>query len=412
MPTPHRLGLALLASLLAGSLLVGAAAAQETHGTVSTVSGSTLRVELEDSLSVASGTGGRVVEMRTVGGDAVQMSFAVVSVTRVETPFDGPWVAICQITRQSEDLEVGDRVLFEDVFSRARVAVRSAPSEATVYLDSVNVGRTPLSGPVGAGEHTLRLERDGFLPARRPFTVERGEARTLRDTLQTARGTLAVNTLPDSATVRLEDRTLGATPVSTEVQAGTYTLRIQREGYRTVERTVSVPTGGEQRVNLDLQRPLAVRLADQQADPVVNAALAREGDRLVLEYDLVGDAEAYEVELQLSTNDGQTFEPLPETVAGAVGDEVAPGRGLQVVWSAVEDFPKGLVGAGNRLRLAVEPAGGGGLYWVLGSVLTAGAGGAAAAVLGLFGGGGGGNGGGGGGNGGNGLPSSPPTPPQ
>ncbi|MEF8797777.1 MAG: PEGA domain-containing protein, partial [Salinivenus sp.] len=409
MPTPHRLGLALLASLLAGSLLVGTAAAQETHGTVSTVSGSTLRVELEDSLSVASGTGGRVVEMRTVGGNAVQMSFAVVSVTRVETPFDGPWVAVCQITRQSEDLEVGDRVLFEDVFSRARVAIRSAPPDATVYLDSVNVGRTPLAGPVGAGEHTLRLERDGFLPARRAFTVQRGEARTLRDTLQTARGTLAVNTLPDSATVQLEDRTLGTTPVSTEVQAGTYALRIQREGYRTIERTVSVPTGGEQRLNLDLQRPLAVRLAEQQADPVVNAGLAREGDRLVLEYDLVGDAEAYEVELQLSTNDGQTFEPLPETVAGAVGDEVAPGRDLQIVWSALEDFPEGFAGSGNRLRLAVEPAGGGGLYWVLGSALAAGAGGTAAAVLGLF--GGGGNGGGGGGNGGDGLPSSPPTPP-
>ena len=124
----------------------------------------------------------------------------------------------------------------------------------------------------------------------------------------------------------------------------------------------------------------------------------------------MGDEEAYEVALQLSTNEGQTYEPLPETVAGAVGDEVAPGRDLQIVWSALEDFPKGFAGSGNRLRLAVEPAGGGGLYWVLGSVLTAGAGGAAAAVLGLFGGSSGG--GGGGGSGGGDLPSSPPTPPE
>lgn len=410
MPTPRRLGLALLAVLLAGGLLAGPAAAQETHGTVTTVSGPTLRVQLADSLSVASGTGGRVVEVRSVGGNPVQMSFAVVTVTRVETPLDGPWVAVCEITRQSEDLEVGDRVLFGDVFPRARIAIRSVPPDATVVLDSVAVGRTPLAGPIEAGEHTLRLERDGFLPSRRAFTIERGETRTLRDTLRTARGTLVVNTLPDSATVRLEGRPVGTTPVSTEVQAGTYALRVEREGYRPVERTVSVPTGGEQRVNLDLQRPLAVRLAEQQADPVVNAQLAREGDRLVLEYDLVGDEEAYEVALQLSTNAGQTYEPLPETVAGAVGDEVAPGRDLQVVWSALEDFPEGFAGSGNRLRLAVEPAGGGGLYWVLGSVLTAGAGGAAAAVLGLFGGSGGG--GGGGGNGGGDLPSSPPTPPQ
>ncbi|MFB6248290.1 MAG: PEGA domain-containing protein [Salinibacter sp.] len=403
----RRLGLALLASLLAGALLVGSAAAQKTHGNVSTVSGSTLRVELEDSLSVASGTPGRVVEARTVGGDVVQMAFAVVTVDRVEKPLDGPWVAVCEITRQSENLEVGDRVLFEDVFSRARLAVRSTPPNAAVVLDSVDVGRTPLSGPVGVGEHALRLERDGFLPTRRTFTIRRGETRTLRDTLQTARGTLTVNTLPDSATVRLEGRSVGPTPVSTEVQAGTYALRIEREGYRTVERTVSVPTGGEQRLNLDLQRPLEVDLADQQPAPVVNAALSREGDRLVLQYDLVGDAEAYDVELLLSTNGGQTFEPLPETVAGAVGDEVTPGRDQQVVWSAVEDFPRGLVGSGNRLRLAVEPAGGNALYWVLGGAVAVGAGGAAAAVLGLFGGGGSGAGGGSGE-----LPSTPPTPPN
>jgi len=412
MPTLRRLFFALLVSVLAGGLLAGSAAAQETHGSITTVSGQTLQVELDDSLSVEPGTAGRVVEERTVGGDPVQMSFAVVTVNRIERTFDGPWVAYCQITRQSEDLEIGDRVLFEAVESRAELSVRTTPPNVTVYLDDRNVGRTPLSGFVGAGQHTLRLERDGFISTTRTITIDRGETRTLRDTLQTARGTVVVNTLPDSAAVQLGDQALGRTPVSEKVQAGTYDLRVERDGYVTVERTVNVSAGDEQRLNIDLQRPLQVQLADQQPDPVVNAELAREEDRLVLGYDLVGDADAYEVELQLSTNGGRTFEPLPETVAGAVGDEVVPGRGQQVVWSAIEDLPEGLVGEGNRLRLAVEPAGGNSLYWVLGSALAAGAGGAAAAVLGVFGGGGSGGGGGGGGSGGGGdLPSSPPGVP-
>lgn len=88
-----------------------------------------------------------------------------------------------------------------------------------------------------------------------------------------------------------------------------------------------------------------------------------------------------------------------------VEDQVTPGRSRQVVWSAVNDFPRGLSGSGNRLRLAVEPAGGNSLYWVLGSALAAGAG-ATAAVLGVFG------GGGGGGSGGGDLPTSPPAPPN
>jgi len=413
MSTSRCLCLALLVSVLAGGLLPGSAAAQETHGSVTTVSGQTLQVELDDPVTVEPGTAGRVVEEQTVGGDPVQMSFAVVTVNRIERTFDGPWVAHCQITRQSEDLEVGDRVLFEAVESRAELSIRTTPPNVTVYLDDRNVGQTPLSGFVEAGRRAVRLERDGFIPKTRTITVDRAETRTLRDTLQTARGTVVVNTLPDSATVQLGDQSLGRTPVSEERRTGTYDLRVERDGYLTVERTVTVSAGEEQRINLDLQRPLQVALADQQPDPVVNVGLEREGDRLVLGYDLVGEADAYEVELQLSTNGGQTFEPLPETVAGAVGDEVVPGRGQQVVWSAIEDFPDGLVGEGNRLRLAVEPAGGNSLYWVLGSALAAGASGAAAAVLGVFGGGGSDGGGGGGGNGGGGdLPSSPPGAPQ
>lgn len=403
----------LFLSGLVGVLSAGSVAAQPTHGGITTVSGQTLHVRLDDSLSVDPGTVGRVVEQRTVGGDPVQMSFAVVTVSRLEQSFDGAWTAICQIDRQSEDLEVDDRVQFESVFSRPRLSVRTTPPNVTVLLDSVEVGTTPLEGPVGVGRHDLRLERDGYRSKTRSLTLEAGERREIRDTLQTARGTLVVNTLPDSATVQLDDRILGTTPVSTNVQAGTYEVRLEREGFLPAERTVTVPSGSEQRLNVSLRRPLRVELASQQPDAVVNTQLTREGDRLVLEYDLVGDAEAYAVELELSTNGGQTFEPLPETVAGAVGDEIPAGQGKQIVWAATDDFPEGLLGSENRLRVSVEPTGGNSLYWVLGSTLAAGASATAAAVLGVFGGSSGGDGGGGpGGSGESGLPTSPPTPPN
>jgi hypothetical protein len=399
--------LLLLAGLLGG--LAGPATAQSPHGEIATVSGRTLRVELNDSLSVEPGTVGRVVEERIVGGNRVQMSFAVATVSRVERPIDGPWVAVCEVTRQSEDLDVGDQVQFEAVYPRARLTVRTTPPSATVFLDSIEVGQTPLQGPVGEGRHTLRLEQEGYHPVTRTFTVRRGQNRRFEDTLRTARGTLVVNTLPEGAAVQVGDRSLGTTPLSTTLQSATYELRVERDGYLPVERTVTVASDQEQRLNLDLQRPLRVRLAGRQADPVVNSRLKREGDRLVLTYDLVGDAEAYDVELELSTDGGQTFEPLPETVAGAVGNEVAPGREKQLVWAAIEDFPEGLPESGNRLRLAAEPAGGGNtLYWVLGGTLTAGASGAAAVLLGLI----GGDSGGGGGNGGGDLPTSPPAPPN
>lgn len=389
--------------VLAAGLFAGPAMGQP-HGEVTRVGGETVYVELDDTVAVDAGTVGRVVQEREVDGELVDLTFAVLSVQEIDRPVDGNWVAAAKITRQSRNLQAGDPVTFESVTSRARVSVETVPSEATVYVDDVRAGTTPLRGPIGRGYHELRLEREGYRSLTRTFVVEAGEQYRFRDSLETAFGTLTVNSLPDSATVELGDRSLGMTPVSKEVQEDAYTLRVRRSGYLPYEDTVTVEGGVRRQVNATLRRPLRVTLASEQVKEVTNAALKREGDRLVLTYDLIGDAEAYGIELLLSTNGGKTFEPLPETVAGAVGNEVTPGEDKQVVWAAIEDFPSGLTGSGNRLRLSVGESGGNTLYWVLGGVLTAGAGTAAATLLGIIGGGDGG--------GGDDLPTSPPPAPN
>lgn len=388
--------------LVLGGLLAGPVRGQ-SHGAITRVDGETLYVELDDSVSVDVGTTGRIVQERTVNGERVRLTFAVLSVERVDRSVTGPWVVACQITRQSRNLDLGDRVTFDAVAPRARLTVRTEPTGAIVYVDGTRVGTTPLEGTIGRGERVVRLERDGYRRRQRTLSVEAGGRYRVQDSLEMATGTLVVNSLPDSASVEVEDRTLGTTPTSTELQEGTYTVQVRRDGYLPYEETVALEGGGETQVNAPLRRPLRVSLSPDQVAEVANAALEREGDRLILTYDLVGEDDAYAVDLLLSTDGGRTFEPLPETVAGAVGDEVAAGAGKQIVWAAIEDFPKGLIGSGNQLRLSVESDGGNGVYWVVGSVLTAGAGTAAAALLGVFGGGGGGGGD---------LPDAPPGPPN
>ena len=389
------------------SLVPLSAAGQSTHGSISTVSGNTLYVELDDSVSVEPGSEGRVVEQRTVGNRTVQVSFAAVTVQRIKRPRTGSWTAVCRIERQSEDLSVGKRVQIDSTFARPQLSIRTIPPSSIATLDSAELGTTPVTIPIGVGRHTLRLSQHGYHTSTREFTVEPGEQRVLTDTLQAARGQLVVNTLPDSATVRVDGDSLGQSPLSTLLQSGTHVVKISRDGYLPLRRTVNVPSGDKAQLSVPLQRPLQVSAASTQPDVVLDPQVEREGDRLILTYDLVGEAEAYSVELKLSTNGGKTFSALPDAVAGAVGDEVQPGSQKQLVWSALEDLPKGLTGPDNQVRLAVEEGGGNSLYWVVGSALAAGAGGAVATVLGVF----GGSDSGGGGNGGD-LPSTPPTPPQ
>jgi hypothetical protein len=388
--------------------LAPSASAQQVHGEIVEVRGAMLRVELSDTLTVESGVEGRVLQIRTVGGREVQVRTALVSVEQIETPQSGPWVAVCRVERQSETPQVGDKMRFASVQARpARLIARSDTDGAVALIDGERLGSVPVETRLQPGTYTVRLIRDGFESREQRVQLRAGEQRLVNLTLTPQTGTIVVNTLPDGATVTVEGQRIGRSPVEAEMKTGTYEVRIEREGYETSVRSISVSADTEERLNVQLRRPLAVQAAQQQEGAVKNVRVEREGDQLLVTYDLAGSEDEYEVSLLLSTDGGQTFQPLPETIQGAVGEEVIPGSGQRIVWAVLEDFPMGLSGERNRLQvIAREQGGGNGLLWVIGGALAAGAGGTVALLLG----GGGDDGGGGNGGGPGGFPT-PPSPP-
>jgi hypothetical protein len=58
--------------------------------------------------------------------------------------------------------------------SPARFVIRTQPSGAQVWIDGKAVGTTPLDLSLPAGERTMKIERDGFKPLERTFSVTRG----------------------------------------------------------------------------------------------------------------------------------------------------------------------------------------------------------------------------------------------
>lgn len=373
MSSPLRLLYLLLLVVGLGSVMPAPAAAQSPHGVVTNVSERILTVQLHDSLSVTAGTRGRVVKANTVDGDTVRTSSIPLRVTEVNRPFDGNWTATCRLMGQSEDLAINDRVQFTSVVSRPHLSIRSVPSGAMVHLDGRAVGPAPVTLPVGVGSHKLRLQRTGHWPLTRTVNVAAGEQRTLTDTLEASTGMLVVNTRPHGASIHVNDRPVGTTPDSTTLQTGTYEVQLDRDGFRSTRRTVTIDTGTKTRLDLELERPLHVALAEDHSDVIEDPTLRRKENRLVLTYNLVGAADTYSIALQLARHGAPSFESIPQAVSGAVGKKVEPGRNKQIVWKAFEDFPNGLHGSGNRLRVNVESDDRNHLYWVLGGTLAAGA---------------------------------------
>ncbi len=364
----------LLLAICLGSLIPPPATAQSPHhGSVSNVTGRIVSVRLSDSLSVKTGTTGRIREKATAGSDTTQNTYATVRVTQVHRPFDGNWTVTCRITQQSRDVVTNDPVQFESVFPRPQVSIRPIPSGTMVHVNGREVGTAPVDLPIGVGRHKLRLQRQGYWPLTRTFNIAPGDQRTLVDTLEASQGMLVVNSRPEGASIHVNDHSVGTTPDSTTLQTGTHNVRLDRDGFQSAHRTVTVNAGSKTRLSVDLKRALRVALAGDHPDEIENPTLTRDGDRLVVTYNLVGDADTYEIALQLAPSGEKTFAPIPKSVSGDVGEKVSPGRNKQIVWNALEDMPEGLDGTDNRLRVDVESDDRTRLYWVLGGTLAAGA---------------------------------------
>jgi serine/threonine-protein kinase len=142
--------------------------------------------------------------------------------------------------------------------------VRSTPSGALVTIDGHAHGTTPATvRELLLGSHTLQVARPGYVPSSQSFTLTAAQpSRELTvaleaapDTRSAARtGTIFFDTRPPGASVIVDGRPAGLTPMRTGAMAtGPHAVRIELAGYRTVVTNVDVKAGVEYPLKLTLE---------------------------------------------------------------------------------------------------------------------------------------------------------------
>lgn len=133
------------------------------------------------------------------------------------------------------------------------LVVTSSPPGAEVSIDGeVRDNRTPSGYSIAADQaHRIELRLDGHAPfAREDVTVGAHESLTLQVQLEPLRAALVVETEPDGVAVQLLDRTLGLTPLRTDVALSELAgvgpeapLTLSKQGYRSesIDRLVHTP---------------------------------------------------------------------------------------------------------------------------------------------------------------------------
>ncbi len=129
---------------------------------------------------------------------------------------------------------------------------------AKVVLNGVELGQTPLLGPVTAhvGNNVLEITKPGFRTLQRKFQLPRGDKpRTLELKLEpetlTARVTVAVNG-PPGAMIFIDGTEMGTSPYSGDLAVGRHTIEARAPGFVTARQTSVLKYGQPLRVTLTL----------------------------------------------------------------------------------------------------------------------------------------------------------------
>jgi hypothetical protein len=157
-------------------------------------------------------------------GNITKSDIDVKSATKVNATFDldGKKLAKYEVCVKDDfgKIVCNDDVLFE-VTSDAvgNIEISSSPKEATIYLDNVEKGKTPLTlSDLDVGTYKLMVKKDGYSDWMRSVTVKEGKTESfsanleVKTTATTATPTSAPTTAPTTIKVTRKSTTATATP--------------------------------------------------------------------------------------------------------------------------------------------------------------------------------------------------------
>lgn len=142
----------------------------------------------------------------------------------------------------------------------AKLRVTTTPAGAAITLrrgDTVVARGTTGAGIVEAraGQYTLTVERDGFLPVTTEVAPEIGKPYSYYFQLEPRRGALRIRVQPSDARVFIDERLVGLGDVDVELAGGSYQVMVEAVGRRSEQRTVRVSADDVTEVAFALAAP-------------------------------------------------------------------------------------------------------------------------------------------------------------
>ena len=244
-------------------------------------------------------------------------------------------------TRHTLSLQPGRRVAVNLELDQVLglVLVHSTPANASVKIDSIDRGRTPVFiSDLPPGTHLVSVSLTGYESKELPLDIRDRAPIKLDIALTSDTAALKVNSLPAGATVLLNGIARGTTPCTLDnVSPGETTIELRLEGYAPYREEITLHRGRTDEVNPALeQMPSELRVVSIPPKARIDIDNQFHGEAPVSLRDL--DPGTYRVRAELAG-----YEPSARSVS------------LDPAERTVEEFR--LVLNSGILNIATEPVG-------------------------------------------------------
>ncbi|RJO67509.1 MAG: PEGA domain-containing protein [Myxococcales bacterium] len=153
-------------------------------------------------------------------------------------------------------------------YEQGVVRIASFPMGAAVSIGGRPLGRTPLSYAAKGGETLdIKVEREGHPPVKERVTIRRGAVARVFADLVTRQGQLLVDSLPPGASVKLDGRPAGTTPLVLDgILTGEHRVELSMPPYPDVSYNVKIAADDVARVRHGFVPETGTLVVGQPAD--------------------------------------------------------------------------------------------------------------------------------------------------
>ncbi len=163
-----------------------------------------------------------------------------------------------------------------------QLTVKSIPSAASVSVDGVFQGVTPLTVSVTAEKQLdVQVSKSGYRTITRQLTLEPDTKHQLEISLPAEYGTIFLSTRPEGATVSIDGRQVSRTSGRLRLPARLHTLTVSKPGYVSQEIRITPRAGTSQNVDVVLTSAATVSKA-RLGTARLNSTVTASGHQLLL----------------------------------------------------------------------------------------------------------------------------------